>query len=732
MATKGRKLLRFLPPALALAGLCAACAYGVRQIENRMQGYGDRRVVINEICAHNLSGLQDGNGAYGDWIELFNPGSEPVDLSGWTLSDDEDDPGRWTFPEGTVLEDYLIVFADRANTTDPAGYCHTSFALRTDGETLYLYDAAGERVDKLKYPEQDFDITYGRAFGSGEDAGTFATATPGAANPVDFLAEEREAPLGTAEFSLPAGFYEEPVEVALRTEDPETLIFYTTDGSDPRENGRLYTGPIRIESRAGEPNEYVSIPNRFGYGSSEFLKSYAYDYAPDPVDKATTVTACIYKDGSWSEEVSAATYWVGVEPHTLPVVSVTADEQELFGPEGIYTPGTTYYTMLQQGIEGQYANFLSEEKIDAAVQLVDGTTSVYAPAEISVAGQGTRLWFAMKNLSVDWQQNDGTEDWEQMLNQEGLQGLSLKATGNGGWRHFYIDGFWNNYLYDEGIGAQYNVPVVLYLEDEYWGLYCARNRKDEDFIANQYDVDADTVVICTSTKPDADNSLATLFRAVQELPDGDEGWTWIEEHFDIESFVSYVIPHLYTNNFDGMRVPNNIILWKAAEGDSAYADGRWRFLMNDFDMTIVYDFMDPIGDLLYNEADPNNLPMLLFQKLWQYADFRDMLAAELRQALATTYAPENLIPAFEDWCDRLRPEMERNIARQKVETTWLAPLADWLTRTESESELERYQEPYLENLDEWEEDRIQIENFFTVRVAYLTDYLETHLADSKE
>ena len=82
MATKGRKLLRFLPPALALAGLCAACAYGVRQIENRMQGYGDRRVVINEICAHNLSGLQDGNGAYGDWIELFNPGSEPVDLSG--------------------------------------------------------------------------------------------------------------------------------------------------------------------------------------------------------------------------------------------------------------------------------------------------------------------------------------------------------------------------------------------------------------------------------------------------------------------------------------------------------------------------------------------------------------------------------------------------------------------------------------------------------------------------
>ena len=46
--------------------------------------------------------------AYGDWIELYNPGTEPVDLSGWTLSDDKDDPARWTFPEGTVLDLSLI------------------------------------------------------------------------------------------------------------------------------------------------------------------------------------------------------------------------------------------------------------------------------------------------------------------------------------------------------------------------------------------------------------------------------------------------------------------------------------------------------------------------------------------------------------------------------------------------------------------------------------------------
>lgn len=726
-----KRLMRFLPPGLALVALGAACLYSAEQTGTEEQG-DSHRVIINEICAHNLTGLQDGNGDCGDWIELYNPGDEPVDLAGWTLTDDEDDPEQWAFPAGTVLERYLILFADGTDQQDGAGYYHTNFGLKTRGETLYLYDADGKLVDQLEYPKQDFDITYGRSLGNKDSAGTFATATPGAANPMDFLSEIREEPLGAATFSLPAGFYEDAIEVSLEAEDPEALIFYTTDGSDPRENGKLYLGPVTVRSRAGEPNQFVSIPNRFGYGYSSFLKSYAYRYAPDPVDKATTITVRLYKDGAWSDEFSAATYWVGVEPHTVPVVSVTADPQELFGPEGIYVPGAIYYTALQQGQVSEDANFLSEEGIDASVQLVDETTTVSAPAEISVAGQGTRTWFAMKNLSVDWQNTDDIAPWEDMLNQEGLQGLSLKATGNGGWRHFYVDGFWNNYLYDEGIGAQYNTPVVLYLEDEYWGLYCARNKKDEDFLANQYGVDADTVTLCSSTAPDPDNSLVTLAEALQEQPDGEEGWAWIEEHFDIESFVAYTIPHLYTNNLDGMRVPNNVILWKATGGDSPYADGRWRFLMNDFDMTIVYDFMDPIGDLLYNEADPGNLPMLLFQKLWQYPEFRDLLEDELRQALATTYAPENLISAFEAWCDRLRPEMERNIARQKVETTWLAPLADWLTQTESEPELERYQEPYIENLDAWEDDRIEIENFFTSRADYLTDYLETHLAENQE
>lgn len=722
MPIAAQKLLRFLPPVLALAALGGVCAWQVDRIAARAGGYEDKRVVLNEICAHNLSGLQDGNGARGDWIELYNPRGGTVDLSGWTLTDDKDDPDRWTFPEGTLLEDYLVLFADGSNMVDGAGYCHTAFALKTRGETLYLYDAGGELVDRLKYPEQDFDITYGRAFGNGSDAGSFATATPGAANPVDFLDENREAPLGTAEFSLPAGFYEEPVAVTLSAEDPDALIFYTTDGSDPAENGKLYTGPITVESRAGEPNEYVSLPNRFEQGQP-FLKTYAYDYAPDPVDKATTLTVRLYKDGCWSEEITAATYWVGVEAHSLPVVSITADPGDLFGAEGIYAPGATYYTMLQQGKVDFHANFLSGEQADVRLQLLGEEDPGSLEAEISVGGQATRLWMQMKNLSVDLD-SSATEQLARAGIVEDLTGFSLKGPGNGSWQYFYVDGFWNNYLYDTGLGTQYNVPVVLYLEDEYWGIYCMRESKGEAFVAQQYHVDEDSVVICTTTKPDADNSIVALKSTLEELPCSEEGWAWLNETFDIESFIDYTIPQLYSNNWDGLRMPSNIYIWKADEGNSRkYADGRWRFLLNDLDQSLIYGFMDPIGDLLDNPAQDGNLQMLLFQKLWQYEAFRTMFAEKFRAAMATTYAPENIIPAFEDWCRPLEPEMPRNITRQKVETTVLAPLADKLTDSEAVAE--------EMTMEQWQADYATLCDFLTNRADDLLEYLDMHLAEAE-
>src|SRR5688500_12594467 len=70
-------------------------------------------VVISECLASNSWGLQVGDGDSSDWVELFNAGTTPVDLSGYFLTDDDDDLTKWAFSTGTSIgaSSTLLVFA---------------------------------------------------------------------------------------------------------------------------------------------------------------------------------------------------------------------------------------------------------------------------------------------------------------------------------------------------------------------------------------------------------------------------------------------------------------------------------------------------------------------------------------------------------------------------------------------------------------------------------------------
>src|SRR5688572_20541278 len=76
--------------------------------------------LINEFMAANATGLADGFGERSDWIEIRNAGDAAGDLAGYHLTDSANDPGMWTFPQGSVVPagGYLIVFASGRNTID--------------------------------------------------------------------------------------------------------------------------------------------------------------------------------------------------------------------------------------------------------------------------------------------------------------------------------------------------------------------------------------------------------------------------------------------------------------------------------------------------------------------------------------------------------------------------------------------------------------------------------------
>lgn len=138
------------------------------------------RLVFNELLASNDAAVTDENGDYDDFVELFNAGDEPVDLSGWTMSDDPKD-AEWTFAEGTVLAPgaFLLVWCDEE---PEQGELHADFKLSGDGETVILWDDAGAEILRLEYGPQTTDISYGRVPDGGETWTELSPPTPGASN----------------------------------------------------------------------------------------------------------------------------------------------------------------------------------------------------------------------------------------------------------------------------------------------------------------------------------------------------------------------------------------------------------------------------------------------------------------------------------------------------------------------------------------------------------------------
>lgn len=144
-------------------------------------------VFINEIISSNGQVFPDEDGDFEDWLELFNPSSEAINLSGYYLSDDPEDPLKWQFPNGTTLnpESYLVIFASGKDRRDPNNWLHTNFSIRQSGQSIVLTHAdRTTRIDQTLPAFIPRNISYGR-WPDGSDTWVYFEGdqlTPGASN----------------------------------------------------------------------------------------------------------------------------------------------------------------------------------------------------------------------------------------------------------------------------------------------------------------------------------------------------------------------------------------------------------------------------------------------------------------------------------------------------------------------------------------------------------------------
>ena len=143
---------------------------------------------INELQAENLSGIATRAGQRVSWVELYNPGSNVVSLSGLYLSTNYSRLAAWAFPADAVIDpgQFKVVFADGQTNLSTAAELHAGFKLSSDTGSVALsrlYNGQMQILDYANYAGVSTD----RSFGSFPDGQSFTRrqldyATPGGAN----------------------------------------------------------------------------------------------------------------------------------------------------------------------------------------------------------------------------------------------------------------------------------------------------------------------------------------------------------------------------------------------------------------------------------------------------------------------------------------------------------------------------------------------------------------------
>ncbi len=142
-------------------------------------------LVINELMAANSGSVRDPAGDDDDWIEIYNPTSQAVDMGGMYLTDRLSDPTKWQVPLGSPAvttvapHGYALVWADEEPNEGPL---HAGFKLSGSGEAVGLYAADQGLIDSVVFPAQTADVSYGRWPDAGPTWQVLSTPTPSGPN----------------------------------------------------------------------------------------------------------------------------------------------------------------------------------------------------------------------------------------------------------------------------------------------------------------------------------------------------------------------------------------------------------------------------------------------------------------------------------------------------------------------------------------------------------------------
>ena len=697
-------------------------------------------VVINEISTNNINTLKDSYGNYSSWIELYNYGENPLDISGYGLSNEEYLPHKWTFPKNTMINsgEYLIVFASDKKSKD--NEFHINFKLNKEGDNLFFSNSKAELIEKIAIPFLEETESYGRI-----DNNKFTRMIPSPG-------KKNKKKISAPTFSYESGFYDDDFLLNLSSSE-NAKIYYTIDGTNPinSNTSKIYESPIKIYDRSEEPNFYSEIGDDpesplfigtlTGYNRPKYL-----------LDKAMIVRAyCKNKEGQ--SEIIDHTYFVTTgnlaQYKNTTVVSIVTNPDNLFDPvKGIYVVGYDYLEEKKKLTEFDISLFWkimescnwsqrgkkSEREVNIAI-FEKGKTLVHQNMGLRIKGASTRS-AAGKSFNIYARDKYGKETINSPLFSDNYD-INNKLINK--YKSFSLRSVYDDErIRDEFVsklifGREYHSisdtqKCIVFINGEYWGLYILMEKFSQNYIENHYNIPKNDVILSKEGEIEDDEDsntkeLKEYYNFMEKYSKKDLSnkniFNEINKYIDIYSFIEYFVIGIYIGTWDW---PNhNDGIWKnkgIRYKNNPYSDGRWRYLSFDFDFTMGKTYMDYGGlegyeydNYKHMERDEEKVgfPKDLFVPLLKNEEFKNEFSLML-----CDYANEVM-----------KYEKIKDIVNDYKEN-YVDMLADGKLRwrgyengTKSEA-FESYKNNYIENFD-------SILTFFKERPKYAFEHTKQYL-----